>query len=125
MNVWLAQLHFDLMSCGQRYRDISDVILLKRRSDDRHSAQRTTAACAFRSSMNSYVLKGTFKPLVDDEIKETPIDTMMFVSRGVAQNAGSESGEFLGRYHARLFGGQQRVFRHDQPSCPSRPLIVS
>lgn len=36
--------------------------------------------------MNSYVLKGTFKLQVGDEIKETPVDSMMFVPRGVAQN---------------------------------------
>jgi quercetin dioxygenase-like cupin family protein len=45
-----------------------------------------------------YVLKGTFKLQVGDEIKEAPVGSMMYVPRGVAhtfQNAGSEPGEFL------------------------------
>jgi quercetin dioxygenase-like cupin family protein len=45
-----------------------------------------------------YVLKGTFKLQVGDQIKEAAVGSMMFVPRGVAhtfQNAGSEPGEFL------------------------------
>jgi len=78
--------------------------------------------------MNSYVLKGTFKLQVGDEIKETPVDSMVFVPRGIAQNfmkVAPGPGEFLGRCHARRFRVEQQVFRHHQPSCPSRPPIVS
>ena len=42
-----------------------------------------------------YVLKGTFKLQVGDEIKEAPVGSMMFVPRGVAHTFISEPGEFL------------------------------
>jgi mannose-6-phosphate isomerase-like protein (cupin superfamily) len=45
-----------------------------------------------------YVLKGTFKLQVGDEITDALVGSMMFVPRGVAHtfmNAGSEPGEFL------------------------------